>query len=399
MKILHVIRCLDPGTGGPYSVIAHVVREQIRIGHDVTILATNVQASQPWVPAHTFAEEIAAEPDFCGAEIFIARAIGRQRPWSNFAFSREGSRWLRRRLSDPDRTPDIIHIHGTWSYILNFAASLARRHAIPYVLEPYGNLDKKSLETGSTLMKKVFINVFLQKVLRRAAFVHPASLFEANYLRRWIPEERLRIIPHGVDIPEFDPAESANLFLTKFPELKEKRILLFLGRIIAVKQPELLVEALARLREEYPDLVLLLVGNDKGQMSTIRATAEKLGVRELVTEIGFLRGELKQGAYAAATLFALPSLHENFGIAPVEAMAHGLPVLVSTDVGCHVYVERSGGGVVVEGNATGVTEGVRELLKADRNSVGQRGRDFVRQHLSWPAVIRQIDELYQDSLC
>ena len=113
---------------------------------------------------------------------------------------------------------------------------------------------------------------------------------------------------------------------------------------------------------------------------------------------GFIQGEFKHGAFAAAELFALPSMHENFGIAVVEALAYGLPALVTPEVASHVYVDRSGAGITVEGNTEAIADGLKKLLEGDGSEMAGRGRPFVEQNLSWSSTVEQLGEVYRECL-
>ncbi len=398
MRILHVTWSLDPHTGGPGNVIRNIVREQIQLGHEIAVVATATQKTEPRVSHEEFVQRISNESDFRGAELYLGRAYGRRKPWSTFGFSPECKRWICRRLSDRKRAADLIHIHGIFGHILSVAAARARRYSIPYVLRPCGGLDPDCLAMGSHRLKRVFARLILQKDLRCAAYVHAASQMEADYLCDWMPKERIRAIPHGVQIPASDASDASRNFLAAFPQLRGKRVILFMSRITPKKRPEIIVRAMARLRSEYPNLTLVLAGNDEGPLATVRAVAEEHGIENSIVYAGFLQGDLKRGAFAVADLFALPSMDENFGIAPLEAMAHGVPVLVTPGVASHVYVDESSGGLTVEGTAEGFAEGIRKLLHADREAMGRSGREFLKENLSWTNVARQIEDLYQEIL-
>jgi glycosyltransferase involved in cell wall biosynthesis len=397
MKILHVIHGIDPQAGGPQYVIGNEIRELCRAGHEVALLATDTQYGRATLPRDDYVRSIHANPDFGGAEVYLGHAHGSRPPWSNFAFSPECARWLRRRLSDPRKRPDVVHINATYSHVATSAAAGARRRAIPYVIRPFGNLDYRSVLQGHHYVKRVFSRLFLQKDLQRAARVLACSLPEAEELRNWVPEERLAVIPHGVEVPSFDRHEAARAFLEKYPRCRGRRLLLFLGRVDQVKRPEMIVAAMERLRGLAPNLILLVAGEDGGHAEALRNIVAKQGMEDSVIFAGFLKGDLKRGAFAAAEVLVLPSAHENFGIVVVEAMAHGVPVLVTPEVACHVHVDQSGAGLTVHGDPDALAKGLAQLLTTDqRAEMGRKGRDYIEKHLAWPQIGRQLEILYQE---
>jgi len=396
VKILHVIHSLDPRGGGPSQVIRGMVRAQVTAGHEVALVATSVQAAEPWEADSTFRHAVQAEPALAGCELAMVAAFGRRRPWSTYAYSPEGRRWVRTRLADPDRAPQVVHVHGVFSHLPASAAAEARRRGIPYVLRPAGILDSACLRTGRQWLKRAFMRLSLHKDLSRAAWVQATSEHEAAELRRWVPHGRVRIVPNGTDLPALDRAQAAADFLARFPQLAGKRVVLFLGRIAAKKRPEMVLEALAQLRPEFPDAVCLVAGPDDGHLQALLAAADKHAMRDALVLTGFLQGRAKQGAFALADLFVLPSVDENSAVAVLEAMAHGVPVLVTPGVASHVYVDECGAGLTVPGSAREVAEGLRRLLRSGRDEWGRRGRAFVAENLSWSVVARELDRLYQE---
>lgn len=398
MRILHVTHSVDPRSGGPTYVVRKIVRGQVRAGHQVSLLATTVQSAEPWAPADEYKTKMLADPDFSGAEVYLAAAYGRHRPWSRYGFSPQSARWLRRRLSDPRLAPEVIDIHGVFSHVTSQAARQARRHSVPYVMQPFGALDARLIRTGRRRLKGAFTRLFLEEDLRRAACVHPASLHEAHSVRRWVPDKHIQVVPHGVDLPPAGTAQRRRSLFASFPQLRGKRVVLFMSRVTPKKRPELIVEAIARLRPQYPNLALLVAGQDDGHLAVLRAAAQKHGLAGSVVYLGFVQGELKRAAFAVADLMALPSIDENFAVAVIEAMAYGVPALVTPGVAAHVFVDQSGAGLTVEGTAQALAQGMRKLLESDRARLGRMGRQFVKQHLSWTAVIRQLDRVYRDAM-
>ncbi len=398
MRILHVIHSVDPYQGGPSHVIRAVVREQVAVGHDVTLASTIIQGKKAWQPADAYRQGVLEEETFRGCELNLLDAWGRRKPWSTYAFSPAGGAWFRQRFNDPLRLPELVHIHGVFSHITSLAATESLRHGVPYVIRPAGILDTHMLHSGRAWLKRLFLQFSLRHQLQKAAAVHATSGLEAEELARWAPQERIRTVPLGVDV-QCRPAGSAGQrFLARFPQLQGKRIVLFVGRIAAIKRPEMLVEAVAALRQEVPDIALLFVGHDDGGMAAAAAAARKHRLEGVVVHAGFLQGEDKDGAFAAAQLFAMPSLHENFGVAVVEAMAHGLPVLIAPGVAAQENVLASGGGLVVEATSAALAHGMRQVLAGNPQRMGQAGRQFVEKNLSWPIAIARIDEMYREAI-
>lgn len=396
-RVLHVIRSVDLLTGGPAIVIRKLVREQVRQGHQIAVLATDVQ-EDPSEARGAVAARMLSDPDFAGVELHQERAWGRRGAWHTFAYSPQCRRWLRSRLSGRDR-PDLIHIHGVLTHVCSVAAAMARRWRIPYLIEPYGSLDSRLLRNeGHHRLKRLYTWLFVARELRCAACVHPASEHEAQELTRWVAPERLHVIPHGVELPRVDLDAAKRSLLARFPALKGRRVILFMSRVEAQKRPELIVEAMARLRPTHADLTLLVAGNDFGHMQTLASVVKQHGLEDAVIFAGFLQGDLWHGAFAAADVLVLPSVDENFGLAAVEAMAHGVPAIVSPGVAAHTYVDQSGGGLTVEGNAVAIAEAISRVLEESPLIIGRRGRDFVSKNLSWQVAVERIDRVYDEIL-
>ncbi len=394
MRVLHIIHSVDPRSGGPSHALRGLVQAQVARGHRVTLVATTAQSAEPWAPRDDFVRCMQADPAFQGVDLVLGRAWGRHRPWSRFSYCPHTVRSLAARLADPHHRPEVMHIHGQFSHLTIRAAQLARRRRVPYIVRPAGSFDAACLDKGMARWKRVFLELFHRRDLRRAAAVHVTSQAEADQLNRLVPGCRLAIIPHGVAVPNEPPREARDDFLRRYRQLSGKRVVLFLSRLHEIKRPEWLLEAFQRLRPEMPRLGLLLAGPDAGAGQRLRVLAQAAGLNGEVLFPGFLQGAEKAAALAVADAFALPSQHENFGVAVIEAMAHGVPVVVTPGVAAHEYVDASGCGLTVEDNLDAFTEGLRRVLRADRQELGRRGRQYVAKHLTWPAIAAQVDELY-----
>jgi glycosyltransferase involved in cell wall biosynthesis len=398
MKVLHVIHSIDPRSGGPSNSLRELLAAQRRGGLILSLLTTTAQACEPWADRVEFSTRMKQEDAFHGVELYLGRAYGRRRPWSRVGFTPECVRWLKRRCQDAAARPDVIHIHGVYSHLTQAAARIAASFRIPYVIRPAGSLDPAAIAIRNSWAKRLMMRGYLRGQLRSAGLVHATSDVEADSIRSGFPEAHVVVVPHGVSIPGPVDPESLRNWYTKFPKLSGKRLLLFISRLHAKKQPELLVRALGTLLSEFPDLVLVLAGPDSGHREFLEEEVRRVGVEEAVVFTDFLQGAMKQAAFETAAVFALPSRHENYGVAVVEAMAHGVPVLVSMHVATHEYVDAAGAGVTVIDTVDGVTAGLSSLLRQDRETLGKRGCRFVSENLSWESVERQLRQHYESML-
>jgi glycosyltransferase involved in cell wall biosynthesis len=206
-------------------------------------------------------------------------------------------------------------------------------------------------------------------------------------------------VPLGVDLTGFDALPSPEIFHQRFPETRGKTIVLYLSRLHFKKGLDLLIPAFAELAAKDPSLHLVLAGPDDGMVAKCREWAARDGVGERVTFTGMLRGEDKLSAFAAARLFTLPSYSENFGIAPVEAMAAGLPIVISDQVNIWRELSQGGGASVIPCERAALAAAMAPLL-ADQKAaaeMGRLGRATVDQLYRWDNVGAALEEMYRDA--
>ncbi|GAB6188086.1 glycosyltransferase [Thermopirellula anaerolimosa] len=396
-RILHVIHSIDPRSGGPSHALRGLVQEQVRRGHHVTILTTDAQSAEPWAPEGEYRARMQADPAFSGSEIFIAHGFGRSRIFARYTWTPEGRRWLARRLRDQAVQPDVLHIHGVFSHLTTLTPRLARRFGVPYVMRPAGTFSPRCLALGRTSLKRWFTRLFVHQDLKSSSAVQATTPAEADELRRQFSLDNVRVIPHGVALPSSASGDVRSA-RHELGVPGDAKLVLYLSRITPKKRVSWVIEAVGRLSEQWPDLVGIVAGPDAGAERELRDATAAARLNGRIRRYGFATGELKARLFQAADVLVLPSQSENFGVVVVEAMAHGVPVVVTPGVASHIYVDASGCGMTVEDSIDGVTEGIRRLLQADKSELGRRGREYVEKHLTWPAVAKQVDDLYESVL-
>lgn len=342
MRILRSIRSVNPEQGGPIEGIKQVSRVHQQAGHSVEIVSLD-SPSDPWV----------AE---CPLKV---HAFGPGR--GKFGYSPRLVPWLQQHA----REYDAVIVNGIWQYN-SLGVFRALRHApTPYFVFPHGMLDPwfKHAYPMKHLKKWMYWPWGEYRVLRGANAVCFTCEEERRLARKsfWLYRCNEKVVAYGTATPPGNPEEQKRLFLEQYPELRGKRIVLFLGRIHPKKGCDLLIRSLAPLpagwpkaRDIHPPFHLVIAGPDQtGWSAELKALARSLGISERISWTGMLTGELKLGALRSAEVFALPSHQENFGIAVAEALACGVPVLISNKVNIWREVEEDGAGLVENDDTAG----------------------------------------------
>jgi glycosyltransferase involved in cell wall biosynthesis len=319
LRILHSIRSVNPSGGGPIEGLKQVSAINRSHGHEVEVLCLD-QPSDRWVKECPF-------PCYAMGPAFLG-----------YGFSPRFVRWLKANHTNYD----IVVINGIWQYNAFGVWRALRDTATPYFVYTHGMLDPwfKRTYPLKHLKKWLYWPWADYRVLRDAA----AVLFTCEEERRlaresfWLYQCREFVANYGTAGPVGDASVQRRLFLEKFPQLREARCLLFLGRVHVKKGPDLLFRALAAVLERMPTeltrhVKLVMAGPDEHLYGReMKKLAGELGLSERITWTGMVSGDLKWGAFHTAEAFILPSHQENFGIAVAEAMACGVPVLISDQV-------------------------------------------------------------------
>jgi glycosyltransferase involved in cell wall biosynthesis len=207
------------------------------------------------------------------------------------------------------------------------------------------------------------------------------------------------VIPLGVTLTEYEQLPQEGAFRNEFLGSTKDRLLLFLGRITPVKQLDLLVRAFAEIAKEFSDVRLVIAGPDEdGLRAKIAGLTQELGVANKVNFPGGLEKEQVVAALCDADVFVLPSLHENFGVAAIEAMAAGTPVIVTETVGLARFVHDAEAGVVVGSDVNSLVSAIRDLLNnpSVAKAMGQRGRSMALDKFTWGNLIPEITTAYEN---
>lgn len=360
MTHLHVIATLNPAVGGPVEAVRQMDRIAQSIGLDMEV-ATLDAAATPW------AKDFSSPVHCLGPS-----SLG------TFAYCPAVARWLQVNAS---RFEAVI-VHGLWQY-----HGLATRKALagsstPYFVFTHGMLDPwfRRAYPFKHLKKWLYWPWGEYRVLRDARAVLFTCEEEKLLARQsfWLYSVREAVVQFGTQAPPDDADAQRERFLALYPQLRGRRILLFLSRIHPKKGCDLLLQAFARVASSDPDLVLVMAGPDQiGWKRELEILSASLGITERVLWTGMLSGDLKWGAFRAAEAFVLPSHSENFGIVVAEALACGKPVLISNRVNIWREIAQDSAGLVADNTLADTESILRQWLALDasrRRDMGERAR-------------------------
>ncbi|TDV36884.1 glycosyltransferase involved in cell wall biosynthesis [Paraburkholderia caballeronis] len=338
MKILHLVSTVDPRSGGPIEGVRQSGLAMTSLGHQIEVASLD-PIDAPYVrdfplPLH---------------------ALGPGR--GHYGYSADYLPWLR---AEAPRF-DAAIVHGLWQYHGLGARRALRDANVPYYVYAHGMLDPWFRRTYPVkhLKKWAYWPWAEYRVLRDAAAVIFTTEEERRLAREsfWLYRANERVVPFGASAPPASADALRDAFLQTSPHLQNKRIVLFLGRLHPKKGCDMLIHAFAEHARETPDAHLLMAGPDPAHWQpALQAIAQSHGIAHRISWPGMLQGDLKWGAFYASDVFVLPSHQENFGVAVAEALACGLPVLVSDKVNVWREIDSDHAGFVAPDTIAGTQQ-------------------------------------------
>ena len=295
------------------------------------------------------------------------------------------------------RGPDVVHQHGIFTAVSEFVRRWQRRSSRPVVLAPHGSLEPWPLRR-SRWKKFLFKLLIEHDNLARAACLHALTVQEAQNLRRLGFRHPIAIVPNGVSPEAFAPLNGTAPFEVLYPEARNRRILLFMGRLHPKKGLLNLLQAwssLAQVRRREDWLLVIAGPDERGHLAGLRERVGSLSLEDDVLFTGMVLGERKRAALHAADIAVLPSFSEGFSVSVLEAMAAGAPVVL-TDA-CNFDLESVGAGLVCHPETGSIAERLKEMMSASesaRQAMGGRGRDLVAAQYTTSRAATELEHVY-----
>ena len=390
MRILNVTQSYYPflDKGGPTVKVRAMARGMAAAGHQVAVLTADLGLDHATTGAIAGRWGWETQEDGVEAIYLHTRARSRALTWNPgvAAFCRE-------RLA----SCDLAHIYGLYDLIGPQVASARRRMARPYVVEPMGMFRPI---VRNIWLKRMYHAVLGRAMLRGAdRVIATAEQERQELLEGGIPDSKIVVRRNGIDVPTKLPPPG--LFRGQWHISADTKLVLFLGRLVSKKSPDLMLEAFARWQGRnngQQSSLLVVAGPDEGDgfRQRLETLAEKLSLNGQVLFTGPLYDDAKWAAYRDADLFVLPSQNENFGNTAAEAVACGTPVLVTDRCGIAPIVDRRAG-LVVPHDCAALEGGLEKILDDPALAARLRkGCEEVARSLGWAEPLAQMESLYQE---
>ena len=388
MKILHIIPGYYPAIefGGPTESVLQLNRALVNKGITVDVLTTDAGLKgrkdivlNKWIIK-----------DKMRIKYFPCYLLG------NYAFSLNITQAI---FSEINRY-DLVHLTAIWSFpfLVGGIASLLSKK--PYLISPRGMLYDEAINIKSKRFKKLYYSLILKCALEKANAIHFTTEDEKGKVSSFVKlSNESFVVPNGIDLNLFNTLPIKNLFKDKYPILKNKKYILYLGRINKQKGLDILLESFQELVKKFEDLILVVAGPDNDDYrNEMERWLKNRNLSSKVLFTGILKGDDKLSAYVDAELFVLPSYFENFGMSVVEAMACGTPVVISSRVGIYKEVEQSKSGIVVETNPGSLFDGINMLLNnaSLKKEIAGNGKMLVKNKYDINKVADMMIDTYKE---
>lgn len=384
MRILQVIPSLAWSSGGPTTAVLGLSFALANHGQEVTIFTTNADINKKsdvplGKPVNIQNIKVTYFPLQCLKRYKISLPLleALKRNILNF---------------------DIVHIHTLFQFSTLAASYFCRKYRKPYMISLHGHLDPFGLRRH-IFLKGPYMWCFERNNLENASLLHFTTDEERRLTNNLNLPAQKKVIPFGINLEEFSHLPPDETFRLQYPQLKDKKIILFLSRISFKKGLDILVKAFAKLAREKNDAYLIIAGpDDEGYGRKVKNWLDKEKVLHQTLFTGMLLGEDKLAAFRCSDVFVLPSYSENFGMAVVEAMACGIPVVISDKVGIYREVNENKAGVVVECNEISIYEAIKSVLdnQTFAAELAFNARKMVKEYYDINKVADKMIQAYKE---
>ncbi|WP_167815700.1 glycosyltransferase family 4 protein [Methanocorpusculum sp. GPch4] len=376
MKILQILTYFSPKMGGEYNVCYNLSKTLCEMGHDVTILTTDVYYD---FRVDNSLSNLLIVPFHCVSNI------------AGFLYTPSMKSWLANHI----REYDIVHIHGYRGYQTIIAAKYALKYSIPYVIQPHGSFPRIIAKQS---LKKLYDIVWGNKVLKGAQKIIAVSRFEqTSLIECGIEADNILVIYNGLPVERFLTYVSRDTIVSD--DNRNNKTILYLGRLNQRKGIDILIRAFYQLTFKMPNVLLRIAGSDDGYKNTLVNLCHNLQIEDKVEFLDFVKDDISEYKYSDVLVY--PSIAEIFGLVPFEAILSGTPVIVTDDCGCGEIIQEMDAGYLVHyGDVMGLANQIEYVLThpLENSHKVQKGKEYIINHLSWTMIAKEYLQEYESQI-
>lgn len=387
MKILHVIPSYEPAWafGGTVTATSQLCRALASQRIDVTVYTTNAdgKGGHLEVPLNQHLEIGGVKVSYFHCDFAVNKAFY--------------SRGLSKRLKETSLDFDLVHVSAIWQWIQVDVYKICKTFRKPYMVSTHGSFSPWPWRQ-SPLKKKLYWHLFGRKTVKSSRAIHFTTQeerlksFSTVPLLTKIPNF---VIPNGIDIKK--PRKKVDI-RQRLRIQDDRAVLLYIGRIHRKKGIHFVLQALKKLNDKK--FLFLIIGKkeDDGYVRYLNKLSKELANSVIWHEP--VPGDEVWDYYFSSNLFVLPSYDENFGMVVVEAMACGLPVLISKNVGIWREVKADGAGLAANQDVDEIASILKNLIKDEKllKQMSENARKSSENRFDIDKVASLMVEAYENVL-
>ena len=356
-KILRIISSLDPEYGGPPTAIVDSTIALNKIGFKVDIVTHDNKESQFVKIKNTTIHNMG--PSLLGDYNL------------NFKFTK----WLIQNRSKYD----LFIVHGLWQFNTLAARLFLKKKYYVFV---HGQLDPSYKKFFFNKIKKfIYWNLIEKKNLKDSKFILLTNKKEKDLLNdTYVNTKGLKkkVVGYGILEPKYDTSKVKKIFYKKFKSLKDKDFYIYLGRFHNKKGCEIIMNAVKYFSLRKKPINVLMCGSNNIYKKYLQKISKDLNIEKNIIWSNFLKNDLKLGALLSSKAMLLPSYGENFGVALVEAMACGIPVLTTNKVNIYNYIIKNNAGYISSPNNVNFIKIINKFENLKKSNITQLKKNAYR---------------------
>ena len=388
MKILHVAHFFIPclSAGGVVNASYQIASKQAE-DNDVKVLTTDSCKERLKFPNGRYDVEVE------GIRIDYFKNLSNRFKMATMLDTPLSAHF---RIRKEIKNYEIVHIHEHRQTLAIIVSHFARKNNIPYIVQAHGSVLPFFQKEG---LKNIFDKVFGFKILHNAACVFALTEVEKEqYLKMGVDEEKIEIVPLGINLEEYENLPDYGIFRSKFNIGDEDKLILFVGRIHEIKGLDLLIDSFNDMinLNENDKIKLAIVGPDDGYLEELEEKIKNYSLEENVIVTGPLYNQAKQEALVDCDLFVMPSKYESFTTSGLEAMACSKPLVLTKNNHIHDWVDGNCG-LACDDDKDSLRIAIEELLFDEdlSKTYSDNGKRLIKEKYNWDMINSQILEIYE----